>query len=321
MQNRDFRATFLTLAIAASIGLAPLPAAGEQPSRDGVILVQGLGNPDLKKRADILIDGFKKEGGDATYGSIEAGTTPNGLVIKDIVLTSPDKKTMRIGAFEVRNYDWDNSKEPTFIDITIRQAAIPADAMDEEGQKGLKELGYESLTLNATLTYKFDAASKTIDVANFALEVVDGGELSFSIKLSGIDPADLKGLASEDKEKGGEQAVMGLLARLNFVGAKIVFKDKSIVQRLIRSEAKKKSQSEQAAKNAILADLAKERKEAKDAVSREFIDAAVKFINNPGEISIVANPQAPTNVMSAFMLVMSDPAQLKKMLGLTLLVR
>jgi hypothetical protein len=323
MPYRDPRAALLALALAAGFLSAATPLGAETPRRGDIVLAQGQANPELQKRAEILLEGFKKEGGEARFGAVEPGAGPNGVILRDIVLTSPDKKTMQIGAFEVRDFDWANAKEPNFIDVSVREAVIPSVAMDGEGQKGLKELGYESLKLNAELAYKYDAGSKTIDVSKFTLDVVDGAEFSFALKLTGIGPADLKGLTGDDKgdAKGGEQAVMGLLARLNFVSASIGFKDKSIVQRLIRSEAKKKGQSEEAMKSTLLADLAKERQDAKDAVTREFIDAAIRFVTNPGEIALDAKPPAPTNVMSAFMLVMSDPAKLKQMLGLTLTVR
>ena len=115
--------------------------------------------------------------------------------------------------------------------------------------------------------------------------------------------------------------MMGLLSRLNIAGAAIAFKDKSLVERMIRADAKKKNLSEQAAKAKMLEELAEERGKAEDDVTKEFIDAAIKFLKSPGEIELALAPPAPANVMAAFMMVMGNRATFKTMMGLAVSVK
>ena len=122
-------------------------------------------------------------------------------------------------------------------------------------------------------------------------------------------------------QKKDDEAGMKLLANVNLAGASLSFKDKSLVERLIRAEAKKKNMSEQAAKAKMLEDLADQRKKAEDDATKEIIDLAIKFLNNPGTIEVVSAPGAPANLMMAFMAIMSSPGTLKQMLGLTIAVK
>jgi hypothetical protein len=130
-----------------------------------------------------------------------------------------------------------------------------------------------------------------------------------------------------EKPKSGKpnaqdgQAVMSLLSRLNIAGAALAFKDKSLVERMVRADAKKKNLSEPAAKAKMIEDLGAERAKAEDDMTREFIDAAIKFLNSPGEIELALTPPAPANVMAAFMMVMGNRATFKQMMGFSVSVK
>ncbi len=317
------RSAVSAFAIAALCGLTPL-ASAEMRDERRIITVQAQANPELQKRAESLFEEMKKNGGSVRWDAVEPGKTADGLVLKGVTITSKDNRSTKIEAIEIRSFDWANREEPKFLDLGVRGAVITAEALDAEGAQNFKELGYERLTINADLSYKFDDPSKTLEISKLVIDIVEAGEFQFALTMSGVSPADLKaatGNSADKDKKDSSDAIMGVLARLNIVGAEIGYKDKSLVQRAIKMDAKKKNATEQQAKAAILADLAKERQQAKDDVTREFIDAAIKFLNNPGEIRLVAKPAAPANIMGAVMLAMSNPAQLKQMLGLVLSVR
>jgi hypothetical protein len=310
------------VAVAAGIVLGGSAARADDAR---IVLVQA---GEAQKRAELLQREWSSGGATVKFGAVEPGATPEGLLIKNVEITTKDNKTVRIAAVEVRGFDWVNVKEPKYLDLTVRQAVIGADLMDAEGQQNLKELGYAALTITADIAYKFDEASKAVEVSKFNLDVADAGELRFALRLSGVSPADIKGATSDPQPGTGnkpgannEAALMGMLARINIASFSLSFKDKSLVQRAIKSEAAKKKMSEQDARAAIIAELQKEKTEAQDDVTKEFLETAAKFIANPGEITLAANPPAPVNVMGAFMMVMSNPAQLKQMLGLALTVK
>lgn len=322
------RSAALALAAALPVALATL-TAGAQEAR--VLTVQS--DPELQKRADALAKGITDSGGRVSWGALEAGASPEGLVIKQIEIVSPDKKKVTIEEIEIRAFDWANPKEPRHADVAIKKLVVAADALDPEAAENFRELGLSALTVNGELAFKFDEQEKAFDVSKLFLDFAEMGELKLRLKLTGLTPADLKGTAG-DKSNGakpgqpgakpgqpGDQAMMGLLARLNIAGAALAFKDKSLVERMVRSDAKKKKMSEQAAKAKMLEELAEERSKAEDDVTREFIDAAIKFLRNPGEIELALDPPAPANVMAAFMMVMGNRGTFKQMMGLTVSVK
>jgi len=312
------------LALAAALPLAvPAPPAFGQDAR--VLTVQA--NPELQKRADALFGGVGEGGGTVKYGSLEAGAGPEGLVIKQIEIVSKDKKKVTIGEIEIKAFDWANPKEPRHADIAMKALVIAADQLDPEAAANFAELGLTALTINGELAFKFDEKDKSFDVSKLFIDFVEMGEVRLRLKLTGVTASDFKTAMPADKPKNGKanpkeaEAMMGLLSRLNIAGAAIGFKDKSLVERMVRADAKKKNLSEAAAKAKMLEELADEHGKAEDDVTKEFIDAAIKFLKNPGEIELVLAPPAPANVMAAFMMVMGNRGTFKQMMGLGVSVK
>lgn len=302
--RRAGRAAFaFAAALAASTMLAPVHA---QDAR--ITLVQD----DLAKRADIILKSVTESGGKVKYGALEKGDGKDGLVIKDLEITGPDGKTVKIERVEVRSFDWAKPSEPSHMDLSIRKLVVPSELLDKEAA----DLGITSLTVNADFAYAFDDAKKTFTISGIVVDVVELGELKLSLKLAGIASGDLKTALGGKGEDGTK-----LLAQLSIVGASISFKDKSLTQRMIRADAKKKGISEADAKKKMLEELDEQKKQAQDDATKEIIDLAVKFLNSPGLVEVAANPAAPANVMGAFMAVMASPATLKQMLGLTIAVK
>lgn len=315
------RAHRAALALATGIALA-LPAMAPASAEESrVFTVQA--SADLQKRAEMLLSGVKENGGKVTWGSLEAGAGPESVVIKQLQITSPDNKTVTIEEINVRAMDWANAKEPRHADIGFRKLAVAASAMEKEQADGLKELEIDNLVINGEFAFKFDEADKSFDLAKVTLDLEQLGELRLRLKLTGITPADLKA-ATGDSDKPaqpGQNPAMGLLSRLNLAGAAIAFKDKGLLARVFKADAKKKNVSEAAAKAKFIDELNEERGKAEDDVTKEVIDAVIKFVRNPNEIEFVMAPSAPANVMMAVMTVMGNRATFKQLLGLTIAVK
>lgn len=312
------------LAAAVAVG----PVAPLRAEEGGIVTVQAA--PELQKRADLLLKGIGEGGGKVTFGGLEPGSTPEGLVIKDIEIISPDKKKVTIERIDIRSFDWDNPKEPRRVDLAFAKLVVASDAVDKDAQENFKDLGLTALTISGELAYKFDETEKAFEVTKVVLDFAEIGEVRLRFKLTGITPEDIKTAtggkpngAAPGKPPGAAEGnqVMGVLSRLNVAGASVSFKDKSLVSRMIRSDAKKKSMSEHAARTQIIDGLAEEKSKAEDEVTREILDAAIKFVRNPGEIEVAANPPAPANVMMAFMTVMGNRATFKQLMGLSVSVK
>lgn len=315
------RARRASLALATAIALA-LPAIAPASAEEGrIILVQA--NAELQKRAELLLKGVSENGGKVTWGALEAGAGPESVVIKQIEITSPDNKKVTIEEISVRAMDWANSKEPRYADMTFRKLTAPASSMDKEQADQLAELGIDTIVLNGEFAFKFDEGEKSFDLAKVTLQLDQLGELRLRLKLTGITPADLKSATGESDKPAqpGQNPAMGLLSRLNLSGAAIAFKDQGLLARVFKADAKKKNISEAAAKAKFIDELNEERGKAEDEVTKEVIDAVIKFVRNPTEIEFVMAPSAPANVMMAFMTVMGNRATFKQLLGLTIAVK
>lgn len=315
------RARRASLALATAIALA-LPATAPVSAEEGrIITVQA--NAELQKRAELLLSGVKENGGKVTWGALEAGAGPESVTIKQIEITSPDNKKVTIDEIAVRTMDWANSKEPRYADIGFRKLTVAASTMEKEQADSLKDLEIDTLVLNGEFAFKFDEGDKSFDLAKVTLTFEQLGELRLRLKLTGITPADLKSATGESDKPAqpGQNAAMGLLSRLNLSGAAIAFKDSGLLARAFKADAKKKNISEAAAKAKFIDELNEERGKAEDEVTKEVIDAVIKFVRNPSEIEFVMAPSAPANVMMAMMTVMGNRATFKQLLGLTIAVK
>ena len=318
---------FRRRAAIALAALLPISAPAHHALGQGAHIEAVADDAALKKRADALFQSVGEGGGKVSWGALEAGEGPESLVVKQIEIVSKDKKKVTIEEIAIKAYDWANPREPRHADMTMTKLVIAADQLDAEAAGNFRELGLEALTLNGALAFKFDEGERAFDVAKLFIDFVELGEVRLRFKLTGITSADLKAALPAERPKNAKpnpqegQAVMSLLSRLNIAGAALGFKDKSLVERMVRADAKKKNLSEQAAKAKMLEELAAERGKAGDDVTKEFIDAAIKFLGNPGEIELALTPPAPANVMAAFMMVMGNRATFKQMMGLSVSVK
>jgi hypothetical protein len=312
--HRAGRAALVLAAALAATALPPIARAEE----GRVYTVQS--EADLKKRAELVLEALKAGGAKISYGAVEKGAGESGVVIKALEITTPDNKKLTIEQLEIRKFDWDNPKQPMAVDLSIRKLVVPPESLGKE----TADLGLTSLTINADFDYAFDDAKKSFEIAGIFVDIAELGELRLKLKLVGLSLAELQKATSGDKAPGDKKeadAGMKLLAKVNITGASLSFKDKSLVERLIRADAKKKNLTEAAAKAKLLEDLAEQRKKAEDDATRELLDVAAKFLTQPGTIEVVANPAQPANVMMAFMAIVSSPATLKQMLGITVAVK
>jgi hypothetical protein len=321
--------SFRTAAAVAALclGLAA-PLSAQHAPRAPIQLAQADAAT-LKKRADLFLDEIRKGGSKVSHGAIEAGPGPEGLTVKDIVITSADNETVKIATLEVRSYDWANGKDGKFGDLSLLGIDMSLEEANKGGNGDLtpKDLGIERLKADLHVAYKADDAKKEIDISRLEFDMPELGSLKLALKVSGITAAELNALGAdsaggekkdEKKEDGKE---MAMLAKISLVGGAVSFQDKSLIGRLIKAQAAKKKVSEADARAEILKEMQGARAEAQDEFTKEAIDAAMKFLLNPGTLEVRMAPPAPFNLMGGFMMAMTAPGQLKQQLGITITVK
>lgn len=312
-----FRAALLAAAFGAAF-VAPV-SSQQRPAAPPVQLAQA--DAKVKERVDLLFADIRKQGSKVEYGEAEAGVGPEGLVVKKIKITGSDGKTVAIEGIEIRAMDWANPKAARYADLTVAGVEVPLDQQSAGPGPSAKDLGYEKLNLDFHLAYKFDEAKKEFDIARLDIDIADFGDFSMTLRLGGITPQEVTALGQpSDPAKSGE-AAMGMLGKLLLVKASIGFEDHSIVERAIKAYAKTKKISPEDALKEVLKQLADSKASAPDDFSKELVDAAIKFLQNPGEIEIVAEPPQPVPLFATIMGGMAAPGELKKALGLKVTVK
>jgi hypothetical protein len=114
---------------------------------------------------------------------------------------------------------------------------------------------------------------------------------------------------------------MGLLARINLLTADLVYRDKSILARVVKREAQRRQTDEASIRAQYRAMLTALRDEQPDPLVKEAFEAVIAFIENPGEIAVEVRPPSPLNLLSIGALAASNPAQLRSVLGIKITVK
>jgi hypothetical protein len=254
------------------------------------------------------------------------------IVFSDLVATPPGQGTVKIGAIEFRALELLKPAEQNPGNLRVLEFAIKGieapltNAKDEAFARDMQELGYTTLKMSAELVYRYEDATKTFNLAKLEFDVADMGTTVLAFKLSGLSPEDIKkameppqppGQTTPPKPGGNNSvAAMGLLARLNLVSADLAYRDKSILGRVIKREAKRKQTDEASIRAQYRALLIGLRDEQADPLAKEAIDALIAFLDNPGELVIEVRPPTPLNVLAVGAMAASNPAQLRTILGI-----
>jgi hypothetical protein len=260
----------------------------------------------LKKRADLLFEDARKSGATVAWEGLAAGTGPESLVITKVKFTGSDKKTIAIEKIDVRVFDWANPKAARYADLSVLGVVVPVEPeaapAGPDAPPTLRDLGYEKLTIDFHLDYKFDADKKELNIAKLDVDIDDLGDFAFTLRLGGLSPAELSGLAApgapKAEPKPGEDP-MAAIGKIMLVKASIAFEDHSIIERAIKAYAKRKNMSPEQAMAEVLKQLQEGAGPNPDAGSKEMMEKIAQFLKKPGTIEIVIAPQQPVPLMAA----------------------
>lgn len=252
-----------------------------------------------------------------------------GFAVHDIEADTGEGKVrialMELRAFESVNLLDRNPADLRAFEFAIKGIEAPLDtAKDPAFARDMKELGYTTLKMSAELAYRYEDASKTYDLGKIELDVAEMGALTLSLRLGGVSPDEIKKAMEPPPAPPGQArppanngaAAMGLLARINLLAADLVYRDKSILARVVKREAQRKQTDEASIRAQYRAMLTALRDEQPDPLVKEAFDAVIAFIDNPGEIAVEVRPPSPLNLLAIGALAASNPAQLRSALGI-----
>jgi len=248
-----------------------------------------------------------------------------GIAVRDIAADTREG-TIRIAAMELRSLDFSNMFLNSF-EFAITGIEAPLDtAKDPAFARDMKELGYTSLKINNEISYRYDEAAKSFNLARLAFDVADMGAITLALRVSGITAEDIKKALEpapapppgQPPAREGREglAMMGLMSRLNLISADLSIRDKSILGRVIKREAQKQQTDEASIRAQYRALLQGLRDEQPDALVKDAINAVIAFLDDPGELVVEVRPPAPINVLAISALAVTSPAQLRSVLGI-----
>lgn len=191
----------------------------------------------------------------------------------------------------------------------------------------MKSLGYEQIAGDLTFNALWDAETGTIDVREYALSLDEIGRFSMSFSLTGytlevieaMAGVQKKALANPDEEasqKAMGMAMLGLMQQLDFVSASLSFEDDSLTERLLDYYGSQQSLSgEQMGQGLKVMIPLTAGQLGIPALQKQIAAAANTYLDNPGSLTLSAEPAEPLPFPMIMGAGMGDPRSLVDLLN------
>ncbi|PWR19567.1 hypothetical protein [Zavarzinia compransoris] len=168
---------------------------------------------------------------------------------------------------------------------SLKSLVFPAAIIPEGDRQPLTDLGYDALKFDASTDYAFDPKTKTMDLKDFTLKLVDGGALTLKFNFSNFDIQALQAAAQSFEPPAA------LLAS-KVTGASLSYKDDTLIGRALKLIAKEQGATEDAlieqAKGFIQMQIAA----APGPVTKAALEGALAFVNSRKGVTITLAPPA-----------------------------
>lgn len=200
----------------------------------------------------------------------------------------------------------------TSMNFVMNGLEILVDKLEDKKSKAnIKQLGYEKLLVNGQLDYRWDAASKKMDLRRFAVGVTDAAELTLSLNLDSVD------LASTATPADLLTVWTGIL----FKRAELKYFDKSLATKLIALAAQSNGLPPDQFRAGLVEQIRTQQQMLGDTEnSRQMAEAIIAFINNPQSLSFLAEPIIPLPAAAIVEQATSSPLSLPESLNLSLAI-
>ncbi|MEQ8739290.1 MAG: hypothetical protein RID59_12145, partial [Hoeflea sp.] len=191
----------------------------------------------------------------------------------------------------------------------------------------MKSLGYEQIAGDLTFNALWDAETGTIDVREYALSLDEIGRFSMSFSLTGytlevieaMAGVQKKALANPDEEasqKAMGMAMLGLMQQLDFVSASLSFEDDSLTERLLDYYGSQQGLSgEQMGQGLKVMIPLTAGQLGIPALQKQIAAAANTYLDNPGSLTLSAEPAEPLPFPMITGAGMGDPRSLVDLLN------
>lgn len=206
---------------------------------------------------------------------------------------------------------------PTAGSLEITGITLSKDDLDEEGRKGLTDLGYDQVVLSVTGTGKWLPDDGILTVEKFSISGNEVGDLTFAARINGLTREVMEQL---DKSQGDPEKALGLLQGLGIEHVSVDLENKSVVDRVLDKQASEAGTDRATFVSQLTGALplllsVLDNPEFQNKVT----GALTTFLNNPKSLKAVAAPANPVPVAQLIGTVMIAPQTLPDVLGIDIL--
>lgn len=208
------------------------------------------------------------------------------------------------------------------VDVNLKLGDDPAFNARREA------LGYDSLFVDILIDGSWDMKSGKVVVNNYSLDAKDAGRLSIAGAISGYTEAlairfrtlsaELQSITDPKELQKKNIALLGMLSQLSLDNLTLSYKDASLADRVLELQSKQMGMPKDDLVKLLPTMLPMVAAPLQNA---EFIGSlagnVAKFLNQPGDISISANPSRPIPFTEIMISGSTQPHKLIDLLGVT----
>ncbi|MCF4167232.1 hypothetical protein L2U69_16410 [Zavarzinia compransoris] len=166
--------------------------------------------------------------------------------------------------------------------------SLPISIIPESERQPLVDLGYEAIKLELNTDYTFEPETKTMDLEDFTLTVVDGGSLTLKMKLGNFDVK-----ALQEASQSFEPPLALLDASV--VEASLAYKENSLIDRVLKMVSKQMQATPDALVEQVKGFLQLQMASAPGDVTKAAVQGLLDFVNKRGGLTVALSPEKPVS--------------------------
>lgn len=306
----------------ARVTIASTELSGGAVQENGRLKLSGLGLTNLTLAAD------------------DGGMTLANMTVTDLLLPSaeemeadkaplgPGYRTFEATSIRIRDEDGEladiarvassidqmDGDWPTAGSFSVTGATIDVKQLEAKEGKSLRDLGYDTLTLDLTGSGAWDPEAATLRIPELKIDAENAASLTLSLALGGVTRDVVAQL--NDKAAKKPQEAMGILQNVTIESARIRVDDASLTGRVLDQEAGKAGVPREAYVAGITGGLPimlgmLQNKELEAQVA----SAVTQFLTAPGSLELTAAPGAPVPVSQIMGTAMLAPQMIPQILS------
>jgi len=249
---------------------------------------------------------------DADDGEPVVGPSYETLEVLDATVSDGDGNTFEIGRLFSAIDEMDGDL-PTAVRFAIDDLKIEAANLDDEAQKTLSDLGYETVTLSAEGQGRWDPEQETLEVKNLKLSAAEAGTFALDLRLGGVSRDVVTRLSATE---GDPESAMGLVQGISVQNVSIRLDNSSLVERVLDMQAREAGMDRATLVQQLTSGLPMMVSILQNpAFQEKVVTAATSFLNDPVSLQVTVAPANPVPFAQIMGQAMMAPQTLPEVLG------